>query len=201
MERTLVPRWIWHVALVGLALMTTALGSGALVLTMGAADPPVAGPLILDEESRAIWLPEAWKCVFAPGYTLAPTTALTVEVTAALDGPADAAYGLWLQECAPPRRAVFALDGEGYFALFEQPADEPPPWRWFLHARPRPAVNRLRLDLAESKLTLRVNDEIAQVTGSVGPVCALGPYAATEESGGARARQEVRSEEDASVSD
>jgi hypothetical protein len=190
LEQKLVSRWTWHGALVAFALVMAVLGGGALALALGAANPPVAGPLILDEESWAIWLPEAWGRVLAPSHTLSPTSALTVEVTAALDGPADAAYGLWLQECADSRRVVFALDGEGFFALFEYPADEPPPWAWFLHAQPRPAVNRLRLHLSESKLTLRVNDEIAQVTAPVGPVCAVGLYAATEELGGARVRFE-----------
>lgn len=188
---------MWRGALGAFALIVGAVAVGALALLSGAADPPVAGPLVLDravgEEVGAVSLPAGAQAFLRP-YWLRPA-ALTAEVTAALDGSPGASFGLWLQPCDRSGRLVAALDGEGFVAVWEHPADGAPPWTWFLHARPRPEVNRLRVDVEARTLTVRINDEIvgddalARVAPPEGGVCAVGLYAAAEAEGAASARE------------
>jgi hypothetical protein len=190
----LTPRWVWRGALGGLALAAALVGTGALVLARGAADLPVIGPLQLDvgfdATSGTAWLRDAGEQRLWDARALPVVSALTVEATAALEaGPPGASYGFWLWHCDGTRQKVFALDGEGYVAWFAP--DEMPPWTWFVHARPAPVTNRLRLHLDAGRLTLYVNGEIVtqdESAGQVAPVCAVGLYAAAEDAGGARVR-------------
>jgi hypothetical protein len=153
---------------------------GALLLLQGAADPPVAGPLQLDDPAALITL-TADTHTMQDAHALPAVSALTVELTAALEaGPFDAAYGVWLWNCDGVRQHIFALDAAGYTAWFAP--DERPSWAWFLHARPAPASNRLRLHLDGERLALYVNGELLhqyEPTSGIGPVCAMGIYAAT----------------------
>ncbi len=159
----MVPRWMWHASLAGLALVNAAVLAGALALALGTANPPTAGPLQYEQSGAG-----------AAAYTLPAVRTLTAEIAGAVErGAADEAFGLWLRRCGAARRQVFALDGAGYVKT-----DISPGWVWFPHALPMPAVNRLRLHMADGKTAWYVNDEEVRLAGSdtSAPVCAVGTY-------------------------
>lgn len=186
----MVPVWVWRGALAGLALLIVMIAAGALLLAMGAADPPVSGPLqldlVLDGDEGTVWLPEPYTHQLEAARPLPAVSRFTVEVVARLaGGPASAAYGLWLWNCDGIRQQVFALTGDRYAAWFA-PGDSPP-WAWFPHVQAAPLSNRLRLWADSEQITLYANSEIVRVVAPrIAPVCAWGLYASAGETGGVR---------------
>lgn len=179
---------MWRGGLGGLALLAALVVTGALLLALGVADPPAAGPLQLDMTFDAprgvVTLAGARTQRFTEARALPVVSRLTLEVAARLPGgPGDAAYGLWLWRCDGIRQRVYAVTGDRYVAQFAPDADAPPPWTWFPHARRAPAANRLRVQVGAEQIILYVNDEVALVdadTASIVPVCAWGLYAAAD---------------------
>ncbi len=162
-----LPEWVWWgtLATVGIVIVITAIG--AILLTNGAADPPVAGPVIVSDDNL-IWAggpvialavgESVWFA--APEDMRLPSEAFTLAVSARLTADSDpgAAWGVWI-ETAAGDRVIYAISGEGYTttrscgpAVFRVGNIEDcpalrPEWRWMPYPRIQPpgAVNTITL--------------------------------------------------------
>lgn len=117
-----VPRWVWRLALSGAAFVVAVTISGAVLLGLGAADPPNAGP-VMWSDAMLSWAagPEVvlgareaeW--FDSPPDAVLPEERFTLDVQARLsaDAGAGAAWGIWL-ETQDGARVIYAISGEGY---------------------------------------------------------------------------------------
>ena len=177
-----VPRWVWWGTLTGVALVAAITVFGAVLLRLGEADPPVAGPVTW--EDRALrWAsgPEvalaanegAWW--IAPQEAALPDGAFTLEVRAQITADSDpsAAWGAWL-EMPDGARVIYAVSGEGYITTRRCPTGDIPPaeiedcpalrpeWRWMPYPRVNSpgTANTITLHLERSgDVRLRLNGE------------------------------------------
>jgi hypothetical protein len=166
----------------GVALVAAITVLGAVLLRLGAADPPDAGPVTW--EDRALrWAsgPEAALAAnegtwwIAPPDAVLPDGAFTLEVRAQLapDSDPSAAWGVWL-EMPDGARVIYAVSGEGYLTTRRCPAGDAPPaviedcpalrpeWRWMPYPRVNPpgTANTITLHLEPSgDVRLRLNGE------------------------------------------
>ncbi|MBN1679551.1 MAG: hypothetical protein JW966_04615 [Anaerolineae bacterium] len=176
-----VPRWLWPLTLSGVGAVLAITVGGVILISRGAADPPVAGPVtwsdtVLDWASGptfdlapgyAVWLP-------APEAAFLPADAFTLTVTAHLSPDSDpgAAWGIWL-DTQDGSRLLYAISGEGYTTTRACPPDWPPDaiedcpavrpeWRWMPYNRLNPPgdTNAIRLHVeTPGAIRLRLNNE------------------------------------------
>lgn len=165
----------------GVGAVALVVAGGAIILGLGAADPPVAGPVIWEDTALA-WAagpvltlePGAGRWLIGPPEAALPGEAFTLGVRARLSADSDpgAAWGVWL-EAADGTRVIYAISGEGYVTTRRCPAgDLPevaieacpavrPEWRWTdyprLHAPGE--VNEIVLHLERAGVRLRLNRE------------------------------------------
>jgi hypothetical protein len=147
-------------------------------LACGAADPPVAGPVIW-RDSDLEWAsgPElslgAGEGYWHTSPTDLPDGPFTIEVQARISDPG-AAWGIWL-EAGDGTRIIYAINGAGYTTTRRCPADDlgdlleiercpalRPEWRWMEFPRiHRPGEsNRITLHTeAPGMVRLRLNEE------------------------------------------
>jgi hypothetical protein len=164
---------------VGSLIFTAVLLALALA---GVSDPKPAGPLHLDDplDADAGWLPldenGSWAQVeggfrlaveepdrltlIQSPYTIQPPA--TVEISARqLDGPPEAAYGLWW---GSDPITVVGVKGDGYYGVFtidDSKVDYIVEWVPFPHVRPQGEVNRLWVDFREGRAEIRINEDVA----------------------------------------
>jgi hypothetical protein len=201
------PGWLWWgslITLVGvIALAAIVLG---LVLG-GVGDPRPAGELAVQDELDRVkgWVLrpdtatgevcEGAYCIEAPQpntrvfagapYELSPPGTLEIAARQA-GGPREAGYGLWWGD--GDTCTVVAVNGNGYFGVFQvtggdfEPIEE---WRPFPHVLGRGEVNRLRVDVLDGRVVVRVNDELAATfEQSTGGPLGVGLYVETFNTGG-----------------
>lgn len=176
------PRWLgWAVGL-GVGSVILGVAVGAILLTHGLADPPLAGPLMW-EDAALDW---ASSPALAPGEggwspapALLPDRPFTLVIRARLSGDSDpgAAWGVWV-ETVGGDRVLYAISGELYTTTRRCPAAPPPveieacpavrpDWRWMSYNRLKPPGKSNQITLhAESpgKIRLRLNDEKMGIT-------------------------------------
>lgn len=174
------PRWLHRLVLMALFATPGAAALVALLIALGAADPPRA--------AQRIWQAADWRWAGGSTLTLTPGeagwstapvslpvgTRFTLDVRARLLPGSDpgAAWGVWLA-AADGSRIVYALSGEGYITtrrcppgdrlpvLEDCPAPRPE-WRWtpYPRANPAGAANRVELHReAPGQVRLRLNRE------------------------------------------
>ncbi len=168
------PRWVWRMTLGGAGLVALVTGLAVIALALGAADPPVAGPVRWSDETLAwaggpvigpsgdVWAAAPLDSAVTPG-------AFTISVRARAE--AGSAWGIWL-ESGDGARAVYAITADGYVTIRRCPADPPadvdtcpalrPEWRWSPYPRidPPGSANTLTLHREPSgAIRLRINDE------------------------------------------
>lgn len=175
------PRWLWIVTFAGAGVIAAITLAGALLLRLGAADPPVAGPVIWEQAGLgwaggpvmaldpggSAWFP-------APDEAALPGGAFTLDVRARLDGESDpgAAWGVWL-ETIDGARVIYAASGEGYITTRTCPPGHTgpidacpalrPDWRWMPYPRVNPPGQRNTITLHQEPsgaIRLRLNGEI-----------------------------------------
>lgn len=166
----------------GTILVIVTVAVAALVLGLGAANPPVAGPVIWSDQSL-IWSDgPAARAESGSGYWwTAPTKvstgagAFTLSVEATVLRRADvlAAWGVWVAN-ADDTRTLYALNASGYWTIRTCPADAAamviddcpapsPEWRWLAHPHIHSAgePNTITLHREDAgRLRLRINDEL-----------------------------------------
>jgi hypothetical protein len=164
----------------GVVVVVLLTAGGALLLALGAADPPLAGPLAW-EETELAWAggpslrldagASAWYT--APPSARLPVGAFTLDVRARLSPESDpgTAWGVWLER-PDGARVIYALSGEQYTTTRVCPTAPPaaledcpalrPEWRWM----PYPLIhtpgtaNRITLHREQpGAVRLRLNDE------------------------------------------
>jgi hypothetical protein len=201
------PGWLWRgslIALIGvIALAAIVLG---LVLG-GVGDPRPAGGLTVQDELDRV---EGWEirpdtvtggvregayCIEAPHpdtrvfasapYEMAVPGTLEIAARQA-DGPHEAGYGLWWGNGGT--LTVVAVNGNGYFGVFQvtggdlEPIEE---WQPFPHVLSWGEVNRLRVDVLDRRVVVRVNDELAATfEQSTSGLPGVGLYVETFNTGG-----------------
>lgn len=174
----------WRAVVGAFWLTAAAIAVTAVALSLGAADPPRAGPLAWEQNfadlagwmayqtGEAGWsvgkaglqiaLSEAGDTVFM--VTDAPAGRFTFEVAGAQPGgPTGAMYGLVFDFADPETYAAVLVNGNGYARAFRQAGEEVHEWfglgQW-PHILAGADANRVRLDSMDGRLTFRVNDEI-----------------------------------------
>ena len=160
MSMQAVPDSKWRIALFSLAL-TLLIGTGlAWVLARGAADPPRAPRLVLNE-NRCDRLGLAGAAADARLYRLADAPALeglpfTIEVTAINEGEPRSAWGVWIGDAGAGDVLLLLVSDQGYvLSALDSPTLQ---HHQFMHISA--VENHLSLHAGEdSKLTFRVNDE------------------------------------------
>ncbi|MBP7692104.1 MAG: hypothetical protein KA764_09320 [Anaerolineales bacterium] len=178
------PGWLWRLTLGGAALLAAGIMALALALLGGAADPPRAGPLLWQDDfksgsARWTWTaspgatvaPEAGALVATftaagqtvAGISAAPPGAFTLEIAGAQTaGAAGAAYGLVLDWGGPAWYTAVLINGNGYAEVFQQAGaarTDAYAWQQWPHILYGAESNRVRVDAAGGRLTVRVNDE------------------------------------------
>ncbi len=156
-----VPDSKWRIALFSLALTLT-LGVGlAWVLARGAADPPRAPQVVLNE-NRFDRLVLAGASADARLYRLADVPAFeglpfTIEVTAINEGEPRSAWGIWIGDARAADVLLLLVSDQGYvLSGLDSPTLQ---HHQFMHISA--VENRLTLHAGEdSGLTFRVNDEV-----------------------------------------
>jgi hypothetical protein len=175
-----VPGWLWCGTLAGVMLVVMVVAVGAILLARGAADPPVAGPVVWQDANLA-WAggPQhtilagdgAW--LAAPPPARLPGDAFTLAVRARLCAESDpgAAWGVWLA-AGDGARMVYAISGDGLVTTRRCPVPAPrdinacpaarPEWRWMPY--PRLALPGASNTIALHRepygaVRLRLNDE------------------------------------------
>ncbi len=185
-----LPRWLWPLTLGGAALTALIVGVGALALLRGAADPPVAGPVVWADSTLAwaggstvAFAPGESAWIAAPGEVALPRQAFTLSVAARID-PDDSAsrgatWGIWAED-GEGARIVWAVRGDGTLTIRRCPASAPvhapylfdcpaliPEWRWHAYPRilPPGRANTLTLHREAGGIRLRINGEILGLAG------------------------------------
>lgn len=181
-----LPGWLWHasLALLYAVIIFSAILAG-LVLG-GVGDPRSIGELTVYDEldNMAGWSVWPGEATATPGqsafhlvipeaemsaFIVAPyefRTPGTLELAARQEGgPSESGYGLWWGQGPDSTCVVVAINGNGYFTVFEviggqakRPVEE---WQRFPHIRPQGETNRLQVDLVGGQAVLRINDELA----------------------------------------
>jgi hypothetical protein len=207
------PGWLWRgslIALVGvMALAAIVLG---LVLC-GVGDPRPAGELAVQDELDRVggWeirpdtvtgevregtyhieVPQPNTRVFASTpYEMAVPGTLEIAARQA-SGPREAGYGLWWGD--GDTRTVVAINGNGYFGVFQVTGGDVESieeWQPFPHVLGRGESNRLRVDVLDGWVVVRVNDELAATfEQSTGGLPGVGLYVETFNTGGSVAAVE-----------
>lgn len=175
-----VPGWLWCGTLAVVVLVVAVVAVGAILLARGAADPPVAGPVVWADASLA-WAegPQLdmgagdGRWFTAPPLARVPGQAFTLAVRARLAAGSDrgAAWGVWLAT-EDGARMVYAISGDGYVTTRRCPVPAPrdisacpaarPDWRWMPYPRVAApgAANTIALHRESSgAIRLRLNAE------------------------------------------
>jgi hypothetical protein len=172
---------MWRATLGGVTLVITLAALCALVLALGAADPPVASRLVWRAANwpEALTLaPGAGQWLAAPAEARLPDASLTLHVSAQIAPESDPgmAWGVWLaaSDGARPARALFVVSGEGYITTRVCPLDDlpdadiercaapRPEWRWSWYPRARGVGDSNRITLYQEPsgaIRFRLNDE------------------------------------------
>lgn len=146
------------------AAFTTLIGTVSFVLliltvvSLGIADPKPVGQLVVDYKQGLdlttdhIIYHSVLDTVHCP---------CTIEATLRLtSGASSGRYGLWWR--TSNTRTVVALNGNAYYAIFDDTSDYLSEWQRFTWLLPRGETNIIRLDLTDDgSATLRLNDEIS----------------------------------------
>jgi hypothetical protein len=177
---------VWRMTAGGVALVVGVTAISAIMLGLGAADPPVAGPVVWSEMGPVITLAaneSVW--LAAPPGAILPDGAFTLDVRArfAAESGAGAAWGVWI-ETADGARVIYAISGEGYTttrrceplpgratqasplqaeAEIEECPALRPEWRWFAYPQIHPPgeSNTITLHVERpGEVRLRINQEI-----------------------------------------
>jgi len=160
-------------ALGGTALVVVVVVIAAVLLARGAADPPVAGPVVWSDRALIWARPEGWSR--APAEAALPVGPFTLDVRARQ--PADAgplaAWGVWLA-AQDGSRVVYAVSAAGYITTRVCPAEGFPPldlddcpalrpeWRWSPYPRVAAPGDANTITLhreASGAIRLRLNGE------------------------------------------
>jgi hypothetical protein len=180
------PRWL-HPAAITLLILTLAITAvGITITSSGVADPRPVGTLILDdpldnangwisspqtyipvsdENGLRIIVPAEQKQVrvISPFKVTAPGT-LEVEAHQ-IGGESDARYGLWWGRGSRDVYTAAAINGDGYFAVWQGDGKQIIPiqvWQTYPWVRMHGQVNRLRVNFyEEGEAELLINDEFA----------------------------------------
>ncbi|MBL8045092.1 MAG: hypothetical protein JNL09_01045 [Anaerolineales bacterium] len=180
-----VPNWLWRTVTVGFFAVLAGVGALAIALSLGAADPPRAGPLAWDEifqgdvsrwelgasEGASIQVRGgALVAEFtAPGQTAwaitaAPTGSYTLEIAAAqAQGEIGAEYGVVFDWRSEAEHAAVLINGNGYAEAFRQTGGGQAAWFPFQqwpHILYGAEANRVRVDVAGERVSARINDEL-----------------------------------------
>jgi hypothetical protein len=178
------PRWLWRALTWGLGLAGFSVAALAVALSLGAADPPRAGPLLWNEEftgdlTRWRWLAlngaalapreGALRAEFtaegqmAAALTEGPAGDFTLEMTGAQSqGEIGLAYGLVFDWQDEQHYSAILINGNGYAEAYRQAGAEREPWyAWqqWPHILVGAEANRVRVDVRGARVTARVNHE------------------------------------------
>ena len=189
MKSETIPVWLWRFSLVALlgTVFTVAL---LLVLALGGiSNPSHIGELVVrdDLDHDTGWtlpfdttlagasgniangryeftLPrgEVHALVASPYQVHPPSTILIAARQIA--GPADASYGLWWGEAPYGDYHVVALNGDGYLTVFQSVDGKSQAimeWQVFPRIHPQGEINTIQVDIDDSRVLVRVNDEVA----------------------------------------
>lgn len=177
----LPPHWLKPAAL---AVMFSAIGAVTLILVLvllGIADPKPLGKLTLDDNQPIELSTTAGHTIYQPALNVVQCPC-TIETTMQqADGAPTAAYGLWWR--TNDALTVTALNGNAYYAVFDDSFNYQSEWQRFPWLLPQTESNRLRIDLnSDGTATLRLNDEVAaSFTWSTLSPIEVGFYAQTTE--------------------
>ncbi len=127
-----LPAWLWQASALGLIVVLMLIGAGVWLVAGGATDPPLAGPVVWEDEAldwatgALVGGRDAW--AFAPAPLPAPPAAFTLTVRARLPVDANplAAWGVWLA-AVDGSRTVYAISAAGYLTTRHCPAEQPAP--------------------------------------------------------------------------
>lgn len=182
---TEVPNWLWRTVTVGFFIVLAGVSGLALALSLGAADPPRAGPLVWEETFQGDV--SRWKFgvsegasiqirggalvaeFTAPGQTAwaitaAPAGDYTLEIAAAQSsGEIGAEYGVAFDWRSEAEYAAVLINGNGYAEAFRQTGGGRAAWFPFQqwpHILYGAEANRVRVDVLGSELSARINDEL-----------------------------------------
>ncbi len=154
-----VPPRQWRQAVLLLLLVITGGGALAIMLALGLADPPRAGPLVWETTSMDVGWPLVKDLGGSPRLWLkrarAETRSLpfTIEIEANVLNTGSSAWGLWIET---RRDDALFLVGYGDYISVGSSLD----WRNFIHVQPE--INHLYLNVEpDGMTTFRVNGEVA----------------------------------------
>ncbi len=146
---------VWRVTRLAFAGLIGIGGVVVLILAVGAADPPRAGPLLLQLGPLAPTDSQPGQSQVIQAFDL-PAAPYTLEVTVELAANSDPATVCSL--VFPPSDFGITLDGQGFYSVYPTLPDSMP----FIHIRPVGSTNKLALNVEQNgQGTLRINDEIA----------------------------------------
>jgi hypothetical protein len=189
-----VPRWLWRIAIWGLGAAFLGVAALATALFFGLADPPRAGPLLWQEDFKADL--DRWQFVTTGGATLAlqdgvlaatftapdqlafavteaPPGNFTLEVAAAQTAGESGSvrYGLMFDWQDETSYSAVLVNGNGYAEAYRQAGAVRAEWFPFAqwpHLLYGMEANRVRVDVRDANLSVRINDELLlerEVTG------------------------------------
>lgn len=180
-----VPNWLWRAVTVGFFAALLSVSALAVALSLGAADPPRAGPLAWEEtfqgdvrrwelgasEGAAIQVHNnALVADFtASGQTAWAITAVpagnyTLEIAAAqAQGEIGAEYGVVFDWRSEAEYAAVLINGNGYAEAFRKMGGGQVAWFPFQqwpHILYGAEANRVRVDVTGQQINARINDEL-----------------------------------------
>lgn len=180
-----VPNWLWRTVTVSFFAILLSVSALAVALSLGAADPPRAGPLAWEEtfqsdvsrwelgasEGASIQVRNnALVAAFtAPGQmawaiTAAPAGNFTLEAAAGqAQGEIGAQYGLVFDWRSEAEYATVLINGNGYAEALRQTGGGQELWFPFQqwpHILYGMEANRVRVDVRGSTVSARINDEL-----------------------------------------
>jgi hypothetical protein len=141
----------------------------ALVLASGAADPPIAGSLVLEVNDTSGWaeISNTAEIRLLQSPEALSSLPFTLQLSARNGGAPDSAWGIWLE--TETGRQIVLIDNQGYHSVSDTPR---PHWIEFIHLRT--GRNTLYLNVDQNgAATLRLNREVAW-TGKLSPRNAWG---------------------------
>jgi hypothetical protein len=189
MKSEAIPDWLWRLAVIALLgavlvlalLLILALGGvsnprhiGALVVrdeldsdvgwVLQSADPLTGTTGKIDGGMYEVTLPrsETHAFVVAP-YQAHPLCTLMIAARQ-IEGPTDAGYGLWWGDAAGEDYHVAAVNGDGYFTVFQSTdgvIEAMVQWQVFPRIHSQGGANTIQVDIDEGQVLVRVNDEVA----------------------------------------
>jgi hypothetical protein len=179
-----VPVWLWRLVLWGGGLLGVAVIGLAIALSLGAADPPRAGPRLWFDDFKTDttrWKFLAWGGTLAPrqgalladfaapgqwgvGLAERPAGDFTLEMTAVQStGEIGAKYGLvfgWRDET---HYSAVLINGNGYAEAYQLDGATRQDWfEWqqWPNILFGTEANQVRLDVRGHRVTARINDEL-----------------------------------------